>query len=82
MEAGDPAGAERWLRPAVAAEPADAEALHLLVLALRAHGRTRRRTELAGRLEALQQDLRRLTELMRPDRPRPRPTPAPATRPG
>lgn len=65
MEGGDPAAAERWLRRAVEVEPADAEALHLLVLALRAQRKDEEAGRLAGRLEALQQDLRRLTELMR-----------------
>lgn len=65
MEGGDPAAAERWLRQAVQAEPADAEALHLLVLSLRAQRKDEEAGRLARRLEALQQDLRRLTELTR-----------------
>lgn len=65
LVAGDPAGAERWLRPAVAAEPGDAEALHQLVLALRAQAKDAEADPLARRLEALQADLRRLTELTR-----------------
>ena len=65
LAAGDLAGAETWLRQAVRAEPADSEALHHLVLALRAQRKDDEARELAGRLEALQQDLRRLTELLR-----------------
>jgi len=65
LDAGDPAAAEPWLRRATRAEPADAEALHLLVLALRAQGKDGEAGRLATRLEALRQDLRRLTELMR-----------------
>jgi Tfp pilus assembly protein PilF len=65
MAAGDPATAEHWLRQAVRAEPADAEALHHLVLALRAQRKDDEARERAARLEALQQDLRRLSELMR-----------------
>lgn len=63
MEAGDPPRAEPWLRRAVNAEPSDAEALHLLVLALRAQRKDEEAGQLARRLEALQQDLRRLIEL-------------------
>ena len=65
MEGGDPAGAERWLRQAFRAEPGDAEALHLLVLSLRAQKKDEEAGQFAGRLEALQKDLRRLTELTR-----------------
>jgi predicted Zn-dependent protease len=65
MESGDPAGAERWLRQVVEADPAEAEALHLLVLALRAQRKDDEAGPLARRLESLQQDLRRLTELTR-----------------
>jgi Tfp pilus assembly protein PilF len=69
MEAGDPAAAERWLREAVRAEPSDTEALHLLVLALRARRKDDEAGRLAARLETLQQDLRKLTELLRAIRP-------------
>src|SRR5204863_738798 len=65
MEGGDAAGAERWLRQAVQAEPSDAEALHLLVQCLRAQRKDEEAGRLAKRLESLQQDLRRLTELIR-----------------
>jgi Tfp pilus assembly protein PilF len=65
MEGGDPAGAERWLRRVVQAEPGDAEALHLLVVSLRAQRKDAEADQLARRLESLQKDLRRLTELMR-----------------
>jgi tetratricopeptide (TPR) repeat protein len=65
MEGGDPAGAERWLRRVVEAEPGDAEALHLLILSLRAQRKDAEVGHLAPRLESLQQDLRRLTELTR-----------------
>lgn len=65
MAGGDPAGAEAWLRRAVRADPGEPEALHLLVLALRAQRKDAEAVPLARRLEALQQDLRRLTELTR-----------------
>jgi tetratricopeptide (TPR) repeat protein len=65
IEAGDPAAAERWLRQAVHAEPADAEALHHLILSLRAQRKDEEAGRLAKRLDSLQQDLRRLTELTR-----------------
>ena len=65
LEGGDPAGAEGWLRRAVAAQPGDAEALHHLVLALRAQRKDPEADRLQQRLEALQKDLRRLAELMR-----------------
>jgi tetratricopeptide (TPR) repeat protein len=64
VEAGDQAGAERWLRQAVAREPDDAASLHLLVLNLRAQRRDPEADELARRLDGLQRDLRRLTELL------------------
>ena len=70
METGDLVGAERWLREAARAEPSDAEALHLLVLCLRAQRKGAEADQLAGRLEGLQKDLRRLTELMRTITPR------------
>lgn len=65
MEAGDPAAAEPYLRRAVGAEPSDAEGLHLLVQCLRAQRKDEEADRLARRLEALRQDLRRLTELTR-----------------
>lgn len=65
LEGGDPAGAERWLRQAVVAEPGDAESLHLLILCLRAQRKDAEADQLAQRLETLQKDLRRLTELLR-----------------
>lgn len=65
MEVGDSAGAERWLRSAVQAEPGDAEALHVLILALRAQRKDEEAAQLARRLDDLQRDLRRLTDLMR-----------------
>jgi len=65
MEGGDPAAAERWLRQAVQAAPADAEALHHLVQCLRVQRKDEEAAQLARRLETLQQDLRRLTELTR-----------------
>lgn len=65
LESGDPAAAERWLRQAVRAEPADAEALHLLVLGLRAQRKDQEAGDLTVRLEALRKDLKRLHELMR-----------------
>jgi tetratricopeptide (TPR) repeat protein len=65
LETGDAAAAEGWLRRAVKAEPGDAEALHLLILSLRAQRKDQEAGELARRLQALQQDLRRLTELRR-----------------
>ncbi len=65
MESGDPAGAETWLRQVVKAEPSDSEALYQLTLALRAQRKVEEAAQLARRLETLQQDLRRLTELTR-----------------
>ena len=65
MESSDPVGAERWLRQAVQADPADAESLHLLVLSLRAQRKDDEARQRARRLYALQQDLRRLAELTR-----------------
>src|SRR5262245_6155353 len=65
MESSEPAGAERWLRPVVQAVPGDAEALHQLVLSLRAQHKDEEAAQLARRLDDLQKDLRRLTELMR-----------------
>jgi predicted Zn-dependent protease len=65
LESGDLAGAERWLRQAVGAEPSDAEALHQLVLCLRAQRKDQEAEELGHRLESLRTDLRRLTELLR-----------------
>jgi Tfp pilus assembly protein PilF len=65
MDAGDAAGAERWLRDAVRAEPGDAEALHHLITCLRAQKKDDEAGQLARRLETLQEDIRRLTELMR-----------------
>jgi tetratricopeptide (TPR) repeat protein len=65
IENGDFAAAERWLRQAVHADSADAEAMHLLVTSLRAQRKDQEADELARRLEALQKDLRALTELMR-----------------
>ncbi|MBX9579269.1 MAG: tetratricopeptide repeat protein, partial [Gemmataceae bacterium] len=65
LDGGDFPTAEGWLRRAVAAEPADAESLNLLVAALRAQGKAGEADPLARRLEALQQDLRRLLELTR-----------------
>lgn len=65
VELGDAAGAERWLRRALLAEPGDAQSLHLLVLSLRAQRADAEADRLARQLESLQNDLRRLTELMR-----------------
>jgi tetratricopeptide (TPR) repeat protein len=70
LDGGDLPAAEDWLRRAVAAEPADAEALNLLVAALRAQGKAAEAEPLVPRLEALQRDLRRLTELTRAITPR------------
>ncbi len=47
------------------AEPGDAESLHLLILCLRAQRKDAEADQLAQRLETLQKDLRRLTELLR-----------------
>lgn len=65
MESNDPAAAEHWLRLVNDAEPGDAEALHLLVLSLRAQRKDVEAGQFARKLESLQQDLRRLTELIR-----------------
>jgi tetratricopeptide (TPR) repeat protein len=65
MEERDPAQAEGWLRRAVRSQPDDAEALHLLVLSLRAQRKDAEADQLGARLEGLRQDLRRLAELMR-----------------
>ncbi len=65
LETGDAPGAEKWLRGTVRAEPGDAEALHLLVLALRAQRKDAEADDLTGRLDALRTDLRKLTELLR-----------------
>ena len=65
LETGDPAGAEPWLRTAVRAEPSDAEALHLLVVCLRAQRKDDEAVPLAHKLETLRKDLRRLVELER-----------------
>jgi tetratricopeptide (TPR) repeat protein len=63
-EGGDQTGAERWLRQALAREPDDAPSLHLLVQSLRAQRRDAEADALGRRLEDLQRDLRRLTELL------------------
>jgi len=65
MDRGDAAAAERWLRQAVESDPGDAEALHVLILALRAQRKDDEAAQLARRLDDLQRDLRRLTDLMR-----------------
>jgi Tfp pilus assembly protein PilF len=65
MQRNDPASAEPALRQAVRAEPGDAEALHLLVLCLRAQRKDGEADELGRQLDSLRKDLRRLTELMR-----------------
>ena len=70
MEGGDPAGAEKWLRQAFTAEPSDAETLYLLIRCLRSENKNEEADLLAGRLEALQKDLRQLTELLRQIGPR------------
>lgn len=61
----DAAEAERWLRRAVEKSPDDDEALHQLVLALRAGDKRAEADRLAGRLEALRKDLDRLNGLIR-----------------
>lgn len=65
LETGNPAAAESWLRKAILAEPGDAEALNLLVRCLRAQRKDAEADPLAKRLEDIQKDLRRLTELLR-----------------
>ena len=65
FELDDRAGAEGWLRQAVRSAPDDAEALYLLVQCLRAQGKEAEAGPLAGRLEELRKDLRRLDELTR-----------------
>ena len=65
LEEGDGAGAEPFLRKAWQAEPADVEALHSLVRALRIQGKGTEAAELEKKLESLQKDLKRLNELMR-----------------
>lgn len=70
LETGDAAGAEPWLRRAVQAGPDDAEALHLLVRALRAQRKDAEADELTRKLEDLRNDLKRLTELLRTIGPR------------
>ncbi len=65
MEANDAAGAERWLRDAVRADPGDPEALYQLVACLRAQGKGTEAEPLAARLEEVRRDLRRLTELLK-----------------
>lgn len=64
-ETDDAAGAEPWLRRAVQVEPGNTEALHLLVMCLRAQGKEAEAELLARRLEELKTDLRRLHELLR-----------------
>ncbi len=65
LQRGDPVAAEGRLRLVVRAEPSDGEALHVLVLCLRAQRKDAEADELARRLEALQQDLRRFGDLLR-----------------
>jgi|GEM_PF-906582 len=65
LEGGDGTAAEPFLRKAWLAEPADVEALHSLVRALRIQGKGAEAAELEKKQEALQKDLKRLNELMR-----------------
>jgi tetratricopeptide (TPR) repeat protein len=64
LEQHDPA-AERWLARAVRQAPDDPEALYQFTLALRAQGKHAEADRLAPRLEALRQDLARLSVLIR-----------------
>ena len=58
------AGAERWLVQAVRQAPDDPEALHLLILALRAQTKQSEADRLAPRLESLRQDIARRNDLL------------------
>jgi Tfp pilus assembly protein PilF len=60
---GDAAGAEKWLREAVRAAPDNAAALHLLVQCLRQQEH-KEANQFAERLAQLQNDLRRLEDLI------------------
>jgi tetratricopeptide (TPR) repeat protein len=63
MEQGDPVGAEHWLRQAVLADPYEVEALHQLVLSLRAQRKDAEADPLARRTDELQADLTRLEQV-------------------
>jgi tetratricopeptide (TPR) repeat protein len=64
LEEDDPAGAERWLRRAVALAPDDREALHSFIRALRANGKGDEANELEPRLKKLTADLGRYAEIV------------------
>lgn len=61
----DASTAERWLTGAVQKAPDDAEALHQLILALRAQDKHAAADRLGPRLETLRRDLARLNELIK-----------------
>lgn len=65
MEKGDARAAEPLLRETFAADPTDAESLHLLIRALRSQGKTQEADELDKRLTILRDDLKRLSDLLR-----------------
>jgi tetratricopeptide (TPR) repeat protein len=65
LQQHDAAAAQHWLERAVGEAPHDAEALHQLILALRAQRKHAEADRLAPRLEAVRKDLNRLHDLVR-----------------
>ncbi len=61
---GDPAGAEAWLRDAVAHDPADQEARYHLFQCLTAQGKGREADEQKARLDEMEADLQELYGLI------------------
>jgi tetratricopeptide (TPR) repeat protein len=64
LELNDAPAAEQWLTRAVDESPDNAEAWHHLILSLRAQGKSVEADRLAPRLEAIRQDLQRLSEMI------------------
>lgn len=65
LELQDAAGAERWLTKAVAQASDDHEALHRLILSLRAQSKNAEADRLAPKLEAVRKDVTLLDDLTR-----------------
>jgi Flp pilus assembly protein TadD len=64
LEGGDPAGAEPWLRRALAREPSNHRALYALVQCLRQNGKEAEAKRRQRQLEQMEEDLDRFNEIV------------------